>query len=130
MPKPNHWNTLAVADLARAEAFYRALGFAVNHGPAGVPCITVRPNENTTICLFAAAAFPSMIFGEATDALRSQEVIQSLGFDSREGVDTIVAAAREAGAPQIREAAEQPYGYGGGFTDPDGHAWAALWMPA
>jgi predicted lactoylglutathione lyase len=130
MPNPNHWNTLACADLARTEAFYQALGFTVNPGPPGVPCLTVHPNEHITICIFAAEAFPSMIFGEPVDAHRGQELVQSLGYDSREGVDTVVAAARKAGSPQVRDAAEMPFGYVGSFSDPDGHVWAALWMPA
>lgn len=129
MTNPNHWNTLATTDVERSKAFYGALGFTVSAGPPGVPCFTVHPNAHTTICIFAAEAFPSMIFGEPVDAQRAQEVVQSLGYDSKAGVDAVLAAAREAGAPHLRAAAELPFGYAGGFSDPDGHVWAALWMP-
>jgi len=126
---PNHWNTLASSNLDRTRAFYEALGFEVQSGPPGVPCVVVKPAPDITICFFIEAAFARMTFGRAVDASASQELVQSLGYTDRDEVDELVAAAEAAGAPETRPGIQQPWGYGGGFSDPDGHVWAALWMP-
>lgn len=78
---PTHWNTHCSHDLARTRTFYEALGFTVQAGPQGAPCVVVKPAPEVAIYFFQAAAFA------------------------------------------------EPWGYAGGFSDPDGHVWAALWMP-
>ncbi len=123
------WNTLAVKDLERARAFYSALGFTVRDMPPGAGGITVSPSESSMICLFGEDTFHTLIPGDLCDASRSQELIQSLSRDSKEAVDQLVDAAVKAGGRAIGQPKEQPYGYGGGFADPDGHVWAVLWMP-
>ncbi len=123
---PNFWNTLATSDLERSRAFYKALGFDVRPGPDGVPCFTVHPNAGSTICMFVREAFETMIPGRQCDTSESQELVQSLGYDSRAEVDEVLQRARDAGAGGAGEGKEQPFGYAGGFTDPDGHVWAVL----
>ena len=122
----NYWTTFATNDLERSRSFYAELGLEVRPGPDGVPCFTVHPAEGATVCFFAREAFAAMVPGEVCDAARSQETVQSLGLESREEVDAILARAEAAGASRHSKASEQPYGYGGGFSDPDGHAWAVL----
>lgn len=125
MAKITFWNTLAVADLERARAFYAALGFLVEDLP--VPGgIKVQPDEASLLCLFLPEAFGAMIPGAVCDAERSQEIVQSLAVDTREDVDALVAKARAGGGRAIGEPKAQPYGYAGGFADPDGHVWAVL----
>ncbi|MFW6066934.1 MAG: VOC family protein [Myxococcota bacterium] len=127
MTKVTFWNTLAVQDLERARAFYTALGFTVQDTP--IPGgITVQPNGSVLLCLFVPQAFGGMIPGEICDAHRSQEVVQSISVDTKEAVDALAAKAKEAGGRPIGEPKEQPYGYGCGFADPDGHVWAVLWF--
>lgn len=125
----SYWNTLATEDLQRARAFYSALGFAVRDMPAGAGGVTVQPNDASMVCVFAASAFAGMIPGEPCDPARSQEAIQSISTETRADVDELAAKAKQAGARILGEPKEQPYGYGFGFADPDGHAWAVLWMP-
>jgi uncharacterized protein len=40
-----------------------------------------------------------------------------------DGVDTMMATARAAGAGILADAEPQPWGYCGVFADPDGHQW-------
>ncbi|MFN7131285.1 MAG: VOC family protein [Myxococcales bacterium] len=122
------WNTLAVRDLERARAFYAALGFEVRAMPGGAPGITVAPTASSLVCLFREDAFRGMIPGELCDASRAHEIVQSLSCDRKDAVDQLVARAEEAGGKIIGRPAPQPYGYGGGFSDPDGHVWAVLWL--
>jgi uncharacterized protein len=127
MAEVRFWNTLAVEDVERAREFYSALGFTIDDVPGGAG-ITVAPVEGSLVCLFSTQAFAGMIPGRACDTARSQEVIQSMSVDSREGVDALAAKAKAAGARMLGEPKEEPYGYGCGFADPDGHVWAVLWM--
>lgn len=130
MAKITFWNTFATADLERARAFYSALGFAVNDMPPGAGGITVAPDESSLICLFPTRAFAGMIPGEICDTARSQEIVQSISTETREGVDEVAARVEKAGGRLLGKPEDKPYGYGFGFADPDGHVWAVLWMPA
>jgi uncharacterized protein len=122
------WNTLAVRDLERARAFYSALGFTVFDMPGPAAGITVSPAPSALICLFTHEAFRAMIPGEVCDTSRSQEIIQSVSADSKDGVDELVAKAERAGGRVAEPPKDAPWGYGGGFVDPDGHVWSVLWL--
>lgn len=121
------WNTLVTRDLERSRTFYAALGFAVEDTP--VPGgLKIQPTGSTTLCLFRPEAFTGMIPGGICDTARAQEIVQSVSVDTSDAVDELLAAAREAGGREIGQAKEQPWGYAGGFADPDGHVWAVLWF--
>ncbi|UJR85618.1 VOC family protein [Sandaracinus amylolyticus] len=119
------WNTLAVEDLERSRAFYAAIGFEVRDMPGGAPGISVHA-AGGMVCLFRREAFASMIPGDVCDARRAQEIIQSIATESRGGVDELVARVEKAGGRVLGKPGAQPWGYSGGFADPDGHVWAVL----
>lgn len=121
------WNTMSVDSLDRAKGFYEAIGFAVRPMPGGAGAV-VCPDASSMICLFTHAAFQAMIPGEVCDANKAQEIIQSVSAPNREGVDLLIAKAVAAGGRALGKAKEEPYGYVGGFADPDGHAWSVLWL--
>jgi uncharacterized glyoxalase superfamily protein PhnB len=51
-------------------------------------------------------------------------------LNSKEAVDAVMAAARDAGATIVKAAGPTFYGgYGGYFQDPDGHLWDVVWNP-
>jgi uncharacterized protein len=127
MAESNFWNTLATNDVETARAFYGALGFAIDDIPGGAG-ITVRPNASALICLFKRDAFRGMIPGAACDPAQSQEIIQSISTETREGVDEFATKVRRAGGRVIGEPKDEPWGYGFGFADPDGHVWSVLWL--
>lgn len=129
MPSILFWNTLGSSDLDKTRAFYAALGFTVRDMPPGAGGLTVTPAEGALVCFFPQSAFAGMIAGDPCDSAVAQELVQSVAVDVREHVDELCARAIAAGGRQIGAPAEKPYGYAGGFADPDGHVWAVLWMP-
>lgn len=123
------WNTLAVEDVERSRRFYEGLGFTVRDAPGGPSCITVHPDDSTLICLFPKTIFAGMVPKEICDTGKSNELVQSYAADSREQVDDLLTRAGRVGGKVLGAAKDLPFGYVGGFTDPDGHVWAVLHMP-
>jgi len=118
--------TLGVSDLARARAFYEALGWTTNAAP------------DDDVVFFQA--------GCMVVALWSRErLAQDSGVDDRGGwggitlayntrspadVDAVIEEARAAGGAITREPGETFWGgYSGMFSDPDGHAWEVAHNP-
>jgi catechol 2,3-dioxygenase-like lactoylglutathione lyase family enzyme len=118
--------TLGVADLARARAFYEALGW--------------RGQEIQETAFFQAGGLAVVLWSRA--ALAADSGVQDPGGDgfggmalahnvhTRAEVDDVLAEAAAAGATVTRPAAETFYGgYAGCFTDPDGHVWEVAHNP-
>jgi catechol 2,3-dioxygenase-like lactoylglutathione lyase family enzyme len=116
--------TLGVDDLARARAFYEALGW--------------RGQEVEETVFFQAGGIGVVLWGRAKVA-DDAGVALGTGFGglalahnvrSAEEVDAVVAAARAAGATVTRPPAPTFYGgYAGCFADPDGHVWEIAHNP-
>jgi predicted lactoylglutathione lyase len=112
--------TLGVSDLARANAFYEALGW------------TGQEVEETVF--FQAGGMAVVLWGRerlADDAgAPSNAIALAHNVRSAAEVDEIVDAARRAGAIVTRPPRATFYGgYAGYFTDPDGHLWEVAWNP-
>lgn len=117
--------TLGVGDVARARAFYEALGW--------------RGQEVERTVFFQAGGLALVLWGAdqlADDAGLPpappgfRGVALAHNTRSRAEVDEVLAAAEAAGAAVTRPAAETSYGgYAGYFTDPDGHAWEVAHNP-
>jgi hypothetical protein len=118
--------TLGVADLARARAFYEALGWKTGAGP------------DDDVVFFQA--------GDLVVALWSRESLaEDSGVADTGGwggvtlahnvrspaeVDAVIAEAEAAGAAIPRRGAETFWGgYSGIFVDPDGHPWEVAHNP-
>src|SRR2546429_4347864 len=118
--------TFGVTDVARARAFYEALGWTVG----------AQPDDDTVF--FQAGG---MIVGLWDRAKLAEDsgVEDSGGWGgiapahnvrSRAEVDAVIEDARSAGATIAREPAETFYGgYAGVFIDPDGHPWEIAHNP-
>lgn len=121
--------TLGVRDLARATAFYRALGW-------------VGQEVEQTV-FFQAGGLAVVLWGRdrlaADCGLEDPDGSAADGFGGTalahnvrtcDEVDGVLAEAAAAGATVTRAAAETFYGgYAGVFTDPDGHPWEVAWNP-
>ena len=118
--------TLGVADLARARAFYEALGW------------TTRSEPDADVVFFQAGGMVFGLWDRARLALDSG-VQDTLGFSgvvlahnvaSSDEVDAVMAQASKAGAAITRRAGLTFWGgYTGVFTDPDGHPWEIAHNP-
>lgn len=119
---------LPVADLARAKAFYEALGFTQN--PAF--------SDDAGACMVLSEAIHVMILTHAkwqTFTTRpipprgSSEVSLALTVESRAAVDAFVAAAAtHGGMADVNPPEDHGFMYQRTIEDPDGHVWEPFWM--
>lgn len=117
--------TLGVADVARSRRFYESLGW---HG-----------QEVEETVFFQAGGMAVVLWGRSKLAVDAgvEDAHQSFGgvalaqnVRSPAEVDSLLAAAVEAGATLTRPAATTFYGgYAGYFRDPDGHLWEIAHNP-
>jgi catechol 2,3-dioxygenase-like lactoylglutathione lyase family enzyme len=117
--------TLGVADLARAQRFYEALGWKRGNRDDGVvffqlPGMVLALWSRTALAEDARVADGGG-FGGITFAYNAR---------SRAEVDATLAEARAAGARILKPAEDTAWGgYSGYFADVDGHAWEVAWNP-
>ncbi|MDT7572490.1 MAG: uncharacterized protein QOE05_2664 [Actinomycetota bacterium] len=118
--------TLGVANVDRAAAFYRALGWQ----PV--------PDDNDDVFFFQAGGIVFALWGR--DQLAEDSVVQDQGgwggvtlahnVRSPEEVNAVIEEARKAGATIGRQPATTFWGgYSGVFCDPDGHPWEVAHNP-
>ena len=117
--------TLGVGDLARARAFYEALGWSAQ-SPDG------------DVVFFQAGGLVVGLWSRSKLA-EDSTVVDSGGWGgvtlayntrSRDEVDAVLAEAEAAGARIGRPAAETFWGgYSGVFVDPEGHPWEVAHNP-
>ena len=119
--------TLGVRDVARARAFYEALGFKA--GKASQDSVTFLDAGGVVLGLYGRAAL-------AEDATVSDStpgfsgVALAHNARSEADVDAVLAEAVAAGAKLIKPAAKVFWGgYSGYFADPDGHLWEVAYNP-
>ena len=118
--------TLGVADLARARAFYEALGWRTNAAP------------EDDVVFFQAGGMIVALWDRA-ELAKDSGVEDSGGWGgvtpayntrSPAEVDAVIEEARAAGARIAREPAATFWGgYSGVFVDPDGHPWEVAHNP-
>ncbi len=117
--------TLGVADVARARAFYEAIGWA-------------SPSPPGDIAFFQAGSLIVAVWGR--DHLAADSAVVDGGgwggvtlaqnVATPADVDDVLAAAEAAGATIGRPGAETSWGgYSGIFVDPDGHPWEVAHNP-
>lgn len=119
---------LPVKDMARAQAFFRALGYAFNPdftNDQGA-CLVLGPNLHAM--LLVEDFFRGFTGKPIADATQSTEVLVCLSCDSREEVDALVAKALAAGGSAPRAPQDHGFMYAHGFEDPDGHIWELVHM--
>jgi uncharacterized protein len=118
--------TLGVRDLARARAFYEALGWTSNAGP------------DDDVVFFQAGGIVFALWGRAELAGDSGMedgggwggVTLAHNVRSPAEVDALMAEARAAGGTIARPAGATFWGgYSGVFADPDGHPWEVAHNP-
>ena len=118
--------TLGVADLARARAFYEALGWRTGAAPAD------------DVVFFQSGGMIVALWGR--DQLAEDSGVEdeggwggvTLAHNVRlpEEVDAVIAEAEKAGARIVRPGGKTFWGgYSGVFVDPDGHPWEVAHNP-
>lgn len=128
MPKMIFVN-LPVTDLARATAFYEAVGAVRNPQFSDETASCMVFSETIYAMLLTHDKFRRFTPKPMADARASNQALFCLSADSRGEVDDIVGKAEAAGGvadPSPRD--EYGFMYGRSFEDPDGHMWGVNWM--
>ena len=125
--------SLPIADRRASFEFYRhALGLDPIGEPAedGVPePLQFMLGQGVRLMLVPAGGFGWVIGGRQVAQPGHSECVVSLNAGTAAAADTLIKQARQAGAGIVTEPAQQPWGYAGAFSDPDGHVWMVTSEP-
>lgn len=129
MPKQVFFN-LAVADLPKAMAFYKALGFPNNPQFTGDDAACIVISDTIYVMLTTHEKFRQFTPKQVCDTSKAVEVLISLSCDSRQEVDDLVAKALAAGGTTYDKPEDLGFMYSHSFLDLDGHGWGVLHLSA
>ncbi|HEX5097688.1 MAG TPA: VOC family protein [Acidimicrobiia bacterium] len=118
--------TIGVGNLARARAFYEALGW---QGQEMQETVFIQAG-GIAVILWGRAdlAEDAGLTDNGTDGFGGMALAHNVR--SRDEVDAIMRSAHAAGATILKSARETFYGgYAGWFADPDGHVWEIAHNP-
>ncbi|WP_461357460.1 VOC family protein [Bradyrhizobium sp. USDA 4454] len=120
---------LPVSNLARATAFYEAIGATKNPQFSDDTASCMVISETIFVMLLTNDKFRQFTPKTIADARTSSEVLICLSAENRDAVDGYVTKAKGAGG-SADPSPKQDYGfmYGRSFEDPDGHIWEVMWM--
>lgn len=122
---------LPVADVARSEGFYAAIGCTKDErfSQAGT-AVSMQWSDEIVFHLLVHDFYKTFLpHKDIADTTRTNAVLLALALDSREAVDAIVKAAAEGGgAGDVRPAQDLGFMYGRSFEDPDGHIFEPSYM--
>jgi len=119
--------TLAVADMARARAFYEGWGWTPHSRPQ--PGVTFYQMNGAVLALFGRADLAAdQGRPDATLGTGAVTLAQNCADDAE--TDAVFQAAVDAGATVLKRPEKVFWGgYSGYFADPDGHVWEIATNP-
>ena len=120
---------LPVSNLARATAFYEAIGASRNPQFSDDTASCMVISETIFVMLLTHDKFRQFTPKPIADAKTLNQVLFCVSANSRDEVDMIVEKAGMAGGtvdPSPKD--EYSFMYGRSFEDPDGHMWGVNWM--
>ncbi|MDN3919173.1 VOC family protein [Roseateles violae] len=121
---------LPIKDMARSQAFFRALGYEFDPHFTNEKGASLVLGENLYAMLLVEDFFQGFTGKPIADARQTTEVIVCLSCASRAEVDALVAKAVAAGGTAPRAPQDHGFMYAHGFEDPDGHVWELVHMDA
>lgn len=120
---------LPVRDLAKAIAFYQAIGAEQNLQFSDDTAACMVISDTIFVMLLTHAKWKTFTQKPIVDALRDTEVMLALSSESRAEVDKLTDAAGTAGGKaDINPKQDLDFMYGRSFADPDGHIWETFCM--
>ncbi|MEX0723572.1 MAG: VOC family protein [Gracilimonas sp.] len=120
------WANLPVKDVEKIREFYTSLGFKINGGRESKQLASfLVGKDDFVIHFFQKEMFEQSSGGEAADLDKGNEIMFTIGANSREEVVTWAEQVLKAGGTIFSEPAEIGSNgwYGCGFADPEGHKW-------
>lgn len=127
-PPPMIFVNLPVADLARATAFYTAIGFRLNPQYSDATASGMVLSDAIHVMLLTHAKFQEFSPLPIANATRATEVMNCLACESRGHLEATVRNAVAAGGTVYAEPKDYGFMFQHGFRDPDGHIWELVHM--
>jgi predicted lactoylglutathione lyase len=121
--------SLPVSDLARATAFYEAVGAVKNPQFSDHTASCMVFSDTIHAMLMTHDKFRQFSPRQIADPRTTSQVLLCLSADSRDAVDDMVGKATGAGGaadPSPKD--DYDFMYGRSFEDLDGHMWGVTWM--
>ena len=119
---------LPIDNMARSQAFFRALGYEFNPQFTSEQGACLVMGENLFVMLLVKDFYQTFTSKTIADARTTSEVLMCFACDSREAVDALVAKAVAAGATTPRPVQDLGFMYSHSFDDLDGHSWEFVHM--
>lgn len=119
---------LPVSDVARAKAFYEAIGFTINpqFSDANANCVVI--SEAIYLMTLHRDFFATFTTKPVGNPGTETSVLLALSQENRAAVDAIMDRALAAGGSEPRPAQDHGFMYQRCFADPDGHVFEPFWM--
>lgn len=119
---------LPVADVAKATAFYEAIGFDKNPQFSNEQASCMVWSDAIHVMLLDHGFYRTFTTKQIADTHKASAALIALSRDSREQVDAIADAAIAAGGRQTRDTEDGGFMYARPFEDLDGHTFEPIYM--
>ena len=120
---------LPVRDLAKAKAFYEAIGAVNNPQFSDHTSACMVLSDSIFVMLLTHPKWASFTKKPIADAREASEVMLALSADDRRAVDTLAdAAGAHGGKADVNPPQDLGFMYGRSFEDVDGHIWETFFM--
>jgi predicted lactoylglutathione lyase len=119
---------LPVADVAKATAFYEAIGMTKDPRFSNAQASAMVWSDTISFMILDRGFYQTFTSKQIADAHATSEVLLCLSRDSREEVDAITEAALAAGGREPRPPQDHGFMYGRAFEDLDGHVFEPMHM--
>lgn len=119
---------LPVEDVARATAFYQALGFTRDPRFSNDTASAMQWSDAIAFMLLGRDYFQTFTDRPIADSRATAAHLLCLSLDGREAVDAFVQAGLAAGGTETRAVQDHGFMYGRSIADPDGHILEPMWM--
>jgi predicted lactoylglutathione lyase len=119
---------LPVSDVARATAFYEAIGFKKNPQFSNEQASCMVWSETIHVMLLDRGFYGTFTSKKIADTKKVSAALICLSRESRAEVDAMTQAALAAGGSEAREAQDMGFMYSRAFEDLDGHIFETVHM--
>ncbi|MFJ6001344.1 VOC family protein [Arthrobacter sp. NPDC092385] len=123
----NVFINLPVRDLAKSKEFYTGVGWMLDPNFSNDDAGAITISDTIHVMILTHQHWSRFTDKAVADTASTSAVINAIGVDASDDVDTLVGRAVAAGAV---EGTSQELGFmrSRSFSDPDGHTWEIMWM--
>jgi predicted lactoylglutathione lyase len=120
---------LPVRDVAKATAFYTAIGAEKNPQFSDDTSSCMVLSDTIFVMLMTHDKWATFTKKPIVDSRRESEVMLALSAEDRASVDKMTeAAGANGGNADVNPAQDYGFMYGRSFEDPDGHIWEVMFV--